>query len=145
MNVATIAGTVGIDPELKYTSSGTAVMRLRVATSERRKRGDEWEDHTEWHTVTVFGKRAEGLQKVLGKGSRVAITGRLETRTWEDRDGNKRSSTAIVATDVTLQGDGRSNGARESSRREQESPTAGGGGFGADDIPFKSLDDEGLF
>ncbi|MFW5875728.1 MAG: single-stranded DNA-binding protein [Myxococcota bacterium] len=138
MNVACIAGNLGNDPELRYTASGTAILRLRVATSERRKRGEQWEDCTEWHSVAVFGSRAEALQKILAKGGRVAVTGRMETRSWEGRDGGKRSATSIVASDVTLLGGGEAQGAAQAE--QTASQPQGGAGFAADDIPFAAVD-----
>jgi single-strand DNA-binding protein len=142
MNIVCLAGNLGMDPELKHTQGGTSVLRMRLATSERRKKGDQWEDHTEWHTVIVFGNRAEGLSKILSKGSKIAVTGKLTHRQWEDKDGNKRNSTEILANDVTLQGERRGGG----QRQERPAETGGGYGdgpahdFGDDSIPFLPVD-----
>lgn len=104
MNIAIITGNLGQDPELRHTQSGTAVMSLRIATTERIKKNDEWTDHSEWHTAVVWGRRAESLANILRKGAKVGVRGRLQTRSWEDSTGNKRYSTEINADDIELLG-----------------------------------------
>ena len=97
LNKVMIIGNLGADPEIKYLPSGTAVANLRLATSENRKNKDgEWEERTEWHKVVMYGGRAETCKDYLRKGSKVYIEGRLETRSWEDQNGQKRSMTEIV-------------------------------------------------
>lgn len=103
MNRVTLMGNLGSDPELRVAGTGTSVMRIRLATTERVKKGEQWEEHTEWHTVTVFGKRADGLTKVLSKGSKILVEGVLRTREWE-KEGVKRYSTEIIANDIELAG-----------------------------------------
>lgn len=132
MNVVCLAGNLGMDPEMKYTQNGGAILRMRLATSERRKRGEQWEDHTEWHTIIVFGNRAEGLNKILDKGAKVAVTGRIQHRQWEDKDGNRRTSTEVVANDVTLQG------GKRQARSAPDDPQSGPD-FGDDDVPFRQV------
>lgn len=119
MNIAIIAGHLGQDPELKYTKNESAVLRLRVATNDRIKRNGEWTDETTWHTVLMFGRRAEALNKHLHKGARVAARGRIQHRTYETRDGSKRTSHEILADDVDLFG---GSGKQEGSRRESSAP-----------------------
>lgn len=139
VNKVFLLGNLGSDPEMRVAGSGTAVMRLRVATNERVKKGEQWEDHTEWHTVTVFGRRAEGLAKFLSKGHRVHVEGKLRTRQYEDREGNKRQSTEIIADEVTALGDGR--GGRDERPRDNrrqappqgDDPMAGYATDGGDD------------
>jgi single-strand DNA-binding protein len=137
MNVVILSGHLGQDPELKYTQGGAAVLRLRVATNDRTKRNGEWQDETTWHTVTCFGNRAEGLNRLLSKGKRVGVRGRLQIRSYEDRSGNKRTSVEVLADDVELQ-DRPENGAGGGQRQ----PAGGSGAddpardFGDDDIPF---------
>ena len=117
LNKAMIIGNLGVDPEVRYTQSGTAVCNLRIATHERWTSKDgEPGERTEWHNVVVFGKTAENCGNYLSKGRAVYIEGRLQTRKWEDKDGNDRYTTEIVANTVQFLG-GRDDG-------------EGGGGFG---------------
>src|SRR6478752_7154886 len=122
LNRVMLLGNLGADPELKMTSGGQSVLKLRLATSETyldKNRGRQ--ERTEWHSVVVWGKRAEALSKFLTKGSRLFIEGGLRTSSYDDRDANKRYKTEVVATNVILSGGG------------------GGGGPGPgddDDIPF---------
>lgn len=121
VNKVFVLGNLGADPEVRYTANGTAVMRLRVASNERVKKNDVWEDHVEWHTVTVFGKRAEGLAKFLAKGSGVHVEGKLRTRKYQDRDGNDRQSTEIIADEVTAVG-GRPDGGQQRPPQRPQPP-----------------------
>ena len=138
LNRATLIGNLGTEPELKYTQSGQAVLRLRLATSESYvNRAGERQQRTEWQTVIIWGKRGEALNNILSKGRSICAEGRIQYRDWEDKDGNKRTSTEIVANNIVLLG-GRRDGAGESS-----AGTRGGGSeapvadeFGDDDIPF---------
>jgi single-strand DNA-binding protein len=107
LNQVTLAGNLGADPELRMTSNGQAMLKLRMATSQSYLDKDKKrQERTEWHSVVVWGKRAEGLAKVLGKGSRLIVLGRLQTQSFEDAAGQKRYKTEIVANDVLLQGGG---------------------------------------
>jgi single-strand DNA-binding protein len=117
VNKAILLGNVGKEPELRYTQNGTAVANFTLATTERRKLGGDWQDHTEWHNLVAWGKLAETCANFLGKGSQVYIEGRIQTRKWEDRDGNARYSTEVVANQMVLLG--RPKGARP------EAPSAG--------------------
>jgi single-strand DNA-binding protein len=147
MNSVHLFGNLGADPELKMLQSGTAMLKLRVATSERRKDSEgEWKEHTEWHSVVVWAKMAEALSEILRKGMRVLIDGQLRTRSWEDDDGNKRYMTEVHALRVELpsradnqgSGDGggskRSSGNGSSKGSKQQQPAQGE--FDDDDIPF---------
>jgi len=100
LNRAGIIGRLGQNPEIRYAASGIAVANLSVATNHSVKKDDAWQEETEWHRVTVFGKQAEACGEYLAKGSQVYISGRLQTRSWEDKDGVKRWVTEIVAQDV---------------------------------------------
>lgn len=141
VNKAILLGNVGADPELKHGQSGTAVLRLRMATSESWYDKDtrEKKEKTEWHTVVFFGNRAEGLAKHLGKGDQIYVEGRIQTRKWEDRDGNARYSTEIVGSDLQFAGGKRGGGA---PRPAEQKPAASSqddfpaDDFGDDDIPF---------
>lgn len=117
LNKVILFGNLGADPELKYAQSGTAILKLSLATNERVKKGEEWTDHTEWHRVTVFGKRAEGLSKFLAKGAAVMVEGRLRTSKYE-KEGQTHYSTEINADNVILGGGGKRDG------------NSGGGGGG---------------
>jgi single-strand DNA-binding protein len=108
MNRATIAGHLGADPELRHTQNGTPVLNFRVASNERRKGADgEWQDHTEWHAVVVWGARGKALADILRKGSFVAVDGTIRTTSYEAKDGSgKRYRTEISAEHVDLGGRG---------------------------------------
>lgn len=128
MNIVIIQGRLGMDPEVKATQN-SSVCNLSVATNERIKKGDEWEDHVEWHRVTCWGRLAENCGEYLSKGSKVLIRGCLRTRSYE-KDGEKRYATEIRADDVTFldgkpeeapaRGRGRERG--EERPREREEP-----------------------
>ncbi len=121
LNEVYLMGNLGDDPELRFTQGGTGVLNLRLATNERIKRDGEWEDHTEWHNVVVWGKRGESLGMILVKGSRVLIKGNLRTSSYEGKDGVKRYKTEIHAREVVLTGDGggRSDRGRDDDRRDR--------------------------
>ena len=100
---AIVVGNLGRDPEKRYTQAGGAVTRFSVAaTTRRRERDGEWADHTEWFSVTVFGRQAETLSERLVKGTRVYVEGRLESRQYETQNGQKGFSLDIVANDVLV-------------------------------------------
>ena len=113
VNKVTLMGRLGADPELRYTAAGKAVAELRLATSF----GFGEKETTEWHRVIVWEKRAEVAGQYLHKGSPVYIEGRIQTRTYDDKDGNKRYITEIVAHDLQLLG-------KASDRAEDENETA---------------------
>ena len=104
VNKALIIGNLGQDPEIKYTQSGSPVANLSVATSERwkDKNTGEQKEQTEWHRVGVFGRLAEIAEQYLKKGSKVFIEGKIQTRDWEDADGNKKYTTEVVAREMTM-------------------------------------------
>lgn len=121
MNMVTLLGNLGADPELRQTEK-SALLKIRLATAERVKVGDKWEDRTEWHQVTVWGSRAEGLAKILAKGDRILVVGKLKTRSYEDKEGVKRYSTEIHADEIELAGKPNSGGSRDDSRRDDRRP-----------------------
>ncbi len=148
VNRVTLLGHLGKDPELKYTPSGQAVTKFSMATSERWKdKNGEWQDRTEWHNIVLWAKMAETANQYLTKGSQVFIEGRLQTRSWDDKDGKKHYMTEIVAQDMVLLG-GRGGGERGGSEpRRAAAPSGGGNGqesepahggpeISDDDIPF---------
>ncbi len=126
LNRVTLIGNLGADPELKYTQSGQGVLRLRLATTESYvNRAGERQQRTDWHTITVWGKRGEALNNILSKGRSICVEGRIQYRQWDDKDGNKRNSTEIVAQNIVLLGSGRG--------RDSGAPgDFGGGGAGGD-------------
>src|SRR6202521_697917 len=123
VNKAILVGRLGRDPETRYTSSGQAVANFSVATDETFKdRNGERQKRTEWHKIVVWGKQAEIAQQYLKKGSLIFIEGRIQSREWQDKEGQKRTSFEIVASNFRMLG-GRSEGAAAA--------TAGGGGAAA--------------
>jgi single-strand DNA-binding protein len=128
VNKAILVGNLGQDPEIRSTGSGTPVATLRVATSDRRKdREGNWTDHTEWHTVVVFGRQAENVGRYCRKGKQLFIEGRIQTRKWQDKDGRDRYNTEIVADNIRFLG-GRGEGASDSYGGG--SSYGGGGNYG---------------
>ncbi len=150
MNKVILIGNLGRDPELNFTKTNQAVLKLSLATNESyMNKAGERQEKTEWHRVVVWGKRAEALSKILQKGKQLCIEGRIQTREYQDKDGNRRWSTEIVATDIILLGGGGGRGGRAEGGSEPPPPSdddlKGGGGGGAapggfdgsdDDIPF---------
>jgi len=106
INKAILIGRLGSDPEVRYTPSGVAVANFNIATSEEWKDKDtgEKKERTEWHRIVAWSKLGEICGEYLAKGRQVYVEGRIQTRSWEDRDGNKRYTTEIVATDVQFLG-----------------------------------------
>jgi single-strand DNA-binding protein len=105
VNKVILIGNLGADPEVKYLNNGTTVANFRMATSENRvSRTGEKTTLTEWHRIVAFGRLAEICGEYLNKGKQVYIEGRLRTRTWEDKEGNKRSTTEIVANRMQMLG-----------------------------------------
>jgi len=135
VNKAILIGKLGDDPTVRYTNSGTAVANFNMATSVNftDKNGEKTEK-TEWHRIVAFGRLGEICGEYLRKGKQVYIEGRLQTREWEDRDGNKRKTTEIVAGTMQMLG-AASDKAREEHREEppmEDVPT----GATEDDCPF---------
>ena len=142
VNKVILVGNLGQDPELRYTPSGQPVCSMRIATRERwTGRDGQQAERTEWHTVVVWGKQAESCARYLSKGRQVYVEGRLQTRSWEGKDGVKRYRTEVVANQVVfLQG-----GPRSEAPSPEPTPPAGEfdaalpaptDDFGDDDIPF---------
>ena len=107
VNKVILVGNLGRDAELRYTPGGSAVATLNMATTEvwNDKQGQK-QEKTEWHRVILWGKQAESLQEYLTKGKQIYVEGRLQTRQWDDKDGNKRYTTEIKADRITLLGGG---------------------------------------
>ena len=126
-NKVIILGRLGADPESRFSQSGMQIVNLNLATNDRRRGPDgEYVEKTEWHRIVVFGRQAESCAKYLRKGRQVLIEGRIQTRSWEDSNGNKRWTTEILANAVTFVGS-RGDSAPVDNR---SASTGGGGGFG---------------
>ena len=105
VNKVILIGNLGKDPELRYTTSQTAVASFSLATGERRKdQSGNWVDHTEWHNIVTFGKTAENCANFLKKGRQAFIEGRIQTRKWQDKEGKDRYTTEIIASTVQFIG-----------------------------------------
>lgn len=154
LNKVMLLGNLGQDPELKMIAGGQAVLNLRLATTETYlDRNNTRQERTDWHTVTVWGKRAEGLAKILAKGSQIFVEGRIQTRSYE-KNGEKRYATDIVANNIILtgrRGEGREagegggggerrqyagggGGSRPPARESREAPAPAGGAEAFDDF-----------
>lgn len=138
VNKVILIGNLGADPETRYLPSGDAVTNIRIATTEnwKDKSGDK-QEHTEWHRISFFGRLAEIAGEYLKKGSPVYIEGRIRTRKWQDKEGQDKYSTEIVADRMQLLG-GRGGGAEGGGMREAPAGAgAGGGGGGGAKAPAK--------
>ncbi|HEY5956805.1 MAG TPA: single-stranded DNA-binding protein, partial [Polyangiaceae bacterium] len=112
LNRVMLLGNLGADPELRNTSGGQAVLKLRLATTESYlDRNRVRQERTEWHSVVVWGRRAEALSRILSKGSRLFVEGGIRTSSYDDKEGNKRYRTEIVANNIILSGSAGSGGA----------------------------------
>lgn len=135
LNKVIIIGNLGGDPELRFTQAGQAVCELRIATSESWKdKGGNRQEKTEWHRVVCWGKTAEVAAKHLAKGREVCIEGKLQTRSWDDKEGVKRYTTEIVCTNLVFVG-GRGGSGRERDDGPPppfDDPGDEGRGFGGD-------------
>jgi single-strand DNA-binding protein len=156
VNKAIIVGTLGQDPEIRYTANGGAVANISVATNEswRDKATGEAQERTEWHRIVMFGKLAEIAQQYLKKGSQGYFEGRIQTRKWQDNEGKDRYSTEIVANEMQMLGGragagsgapmdagGQSQSQSQSQSQPQSRPAPAAADTapmddGFDDIPF---------
>ena len=147
VNKVILLGNLGNDPDIRYTASGAAVANVSLATAEnwRDKETGEKQERTEWHRVVFFGRLAEIVGEYLRKGSQVYVEGRIQTRKWQDKDGNDRYTTEIVASEMQMLGGGRGGGSSnnfdQSPPSYEENKTAAAPGKDSsedfdDDIPF---------
>lgn len=142
VNKVILIGHLGADPETRAMPSGMTVANLRVATSEswRDKQSGEMKEQTEWHNVVLFGRLGEIAGEYLRKGSQVYIEGRLRTRKWQDKNGNDRYTTEIVANDMQMLGGARGGAGgfepRERADRPEPVSTSTEQDEFDDDIPF---------
>ena len=143
VNKAILVGNLGRDAELRYTPGGAAVATLSLATTEIwNDKSGQRQEKTEWHRIVVWGKQAETLQEYLLKGRQIFVEGRLQTRKWDDRDGNTKYTTEVRADRVVLLGrrdDGGGGGPRPERQEQQQAPAMSGAPapeLTEDDIPF---------
>jgi single-strand DNA-binding protein len=135
VNKVILIGNLGRDPEVRYTRDGTPVATLSIATSESWKdQSGERQERTEWHRVVAWSKLAEIAKEYLAKGRQVYIEGRLQTRSWDDRDGNKRYTTEVKADQMVMLG-GRGGG---DFNRDQPAPPPGPD----TEEPFQATDED---
>jgi len=140
INKVILVGNLGADPETRYMPSGSAVTNIRIATTESWKDKDtgDQQERTEWHSVAFFGRLAEIVAEYLRKGSQVYIEGKLRTRKWQDREGNDRWSTEVVANEMQMLG------GRPGSNAPAQAPAPAAAQVGADapQPPPGEFDDE---
>ncbi|MFZ3116451.1 MAG: single-stranded DNA-binding protein [Syntrophales bacterium] len=136
VNKAILIGRLGKDPEVRYTPDGLMITNFNLATDESRKdKNGERVQKTEWHRVVTFGKLAEICGKYLVKGKLIFIEGKIQTRAWDDKDGNKRYTTEIVASDMRmLEAKGGARG--DDSAAYEPPPAFPDGDTMPDDVPF---------
>ena len=140
VNKAILIGNLGADPEIRYTQSGTQVATFRIATTERWKGQDgQMQENTEWHRIVAWARLAEICGEYLNKGSRVYIEGRIQTRKWQDQNGNDRYTTEIVAREMKMLsprgGESSESFGGGSTQESFPEPPPGYGGVG-EDVPF---------
>src|SRR3972149_12181544 len=146
INKVILVGRLGRDPEMKYTASGTPFCRFSMATDEvwNDKGSGERQERTEWHNIVAWDRLAEICNQYLTKGRLVYIEGSLQTREWDDSEGNKKKTTEIRARDMVMLGGGAGEGSGAGGpRRSAAAEAAGGSGSHAagptphDDLPFR--------
>jgi single-strand DNA-binding protein len=151
VNKVILVGRLGADPDIRYSPNGVAIAKFNLATNDSVSVGEgKWEERTEWHRVTTFGKTAEFCGNYLAKGRQVYVEGSIRTNQWEDTQGQKRYSTEIIAREIQLlgsaEGQGQGQGATGGQSRMGNAGAAGRqaveelprntGGAPDDDIPF---------
>jgi single-strand DNA-binding protein len=141
VNKAILVGRLGRDPETRYTAGGQAVCNFTLATDETyRDRAGERQKRTEWHRIVVWGKQAEIAQQYLRKGSLIFVEGRIQTRQWDDREGQKRTTVEIVANNFRMLGSrGDGGGAPPAAPGESEAHAPI-----TDDMPSTEISDEDI-
>ncbi|HMT28259.1 MAG TPA: single-stranded DNA-binding protein [Bacteroidia bacterium] len=142
INKVILVGNLGKDPEVRHLEGGAVVAKFPLATSESYKTKDgQRVDQTEWHNVVMWRGLAESAEKYLRKGSLVYIEGKIRTRTWDDKEGNKRYATEIVADTMTMlsgkrQDDNNTQGNTELKNTQEENPSVDIINPSGDDLPF---------
>ena len=141
VNKVILVGNLGQKPEMRYTATQTAVANISIATTEswKDKESGENRDKTEWHRVVFFGNLAEIAEKYLDKGSSVYVEGKIQTRKWQDKDGNDRWPTEVLGNQLTMLGSRNSNDSGSQQDTSSDTPFPeddSGPGLSDDDIPF---------
>jgi len=145
VNKVILVGNLGRDSELRYTPGGAAVATLNLATTEVwNDKQQQRQEKTEWHRIVLWGKQAESLQEYLTKGKQIYVEGRLQTRQWDDKDGNKRYTTEIKADRITLLGGGGGGGGRSSGGGGGGADRGGSQGGGMDEPPMEPITDDDI-
>ena len=133
LNKVILVGHLGQDPKISYAQSGLPIANMRLATSERiRDKDGQYTERTDWHTIVTFDKQADFCGKYLAKGSLILVEGRLQTRKWQDKEGQDRYSTEVVAARVQALGgrkDGGQGGGEGGYAPRQQGSEGGGGGY----------------
>jgi single-strand DNA-binding protein len=136
VNKVLLIGRLGKDPEVRYTPDGMMVTNFSMATDEYRKdKNGEKVQRTEWHRIVTFGKLAEICSSYLSKGKLVFVEGRIQTQSWDDKDGNKRYTTEIIASDMRML-DSKGTGKTQGTSTDTTPPYPGGEALPDDDVPF---------
>jgi single-strand DNA-binding protein len=139
VNKVILVGNLGRDAEVRYTPGGAAVASFSIATTENWTSKDgEKHEQTEWHRIVLWGKSAETLQPYLTKGKQIYVEGRLQTRQWDDKEGNKRYTTEIKADRITLLGGGGGGG------RTMDRSAAPVASHGMDEPPMEPITDDDI-
>jgi single-strand DNA-binding protein len=139
VNKVILIGNLGQKPEMRYTATNSAVANLSIATTEswKDKESGEMRDKTEWHKVVFFGKPAETIERYLDKGSKIYVEGKLQTRKWQDKDGNDRWTTEIVGNQFNfLDSRPSQNDSSMDQSGESTLPDDSSSGISEEDIPF---------
>ncbi len=137
VNKVILIGNLGKDPELRYTPGNQAVATFSLATSEKWKdKEGVQQDKTEWHNIVLWGRQAEIAKEYLAKGKQVYIEGRIQTRSWDDKDGNKRYTTEIVGQRMQFLGQKGDSGSGGGTPPPPEAPQGGDMTDEGDDLPF---------
>jgi single-strand DNA-binding protein len=137
VNKVILIGRLGKDPEVRYTPDGTMVTNFNLATDEQRKdKNGEKIQRTEWHKIVTWGKLAEICGNYLVKGKLVFVEGRIQTRSWEDKEGVKRYTTEIIASNMQMLDSKGQNKTGDSSSFEADATNLSDGGTPLDDVPF---------
>lgn len=128
VNKVILVGNVGKDPEIKVAGNGNAIATFSLATTDRTKDpAGNWTDRTEWHSLVAFQRTAEIIRDYVKKGSKLYVEGRIQTRSWDDKDGQKKYRTEIIVNDVVLlsgRGEGESGGYSKSGSSYDQRPSA---------------------
>jgi single-strand DNA-binding protein len=136
VNKAMLIGRLGKDPEVRYTPDGTMVTNFNLATDEQWKdKNGEKVQKTEWHRIVTFGKLAEICGNYLVKGKLIFVEGRIQTRSWEDKDGVKRFTTEIIASNMQML-DSKAQSKADGSSLEASPVSSNNAGTPTDDVPF---------